>query len=159
MSPQIAEAPAKTSLPPQDGRRARRTFMPRRRNVELEEQAGQILIAGVESTALSAAERAWLRRIRPGGIILFRRNIESASQTASLLREADRIGATPLFRCVDLEGGLVDRLRDVIHPMPSPAAVFASGKRSFYRQQGQLIAREAHALGFNVVLAPVLDLA
>lgn len=140
-------------------RRASRVFMPRRRNVQIAEQAGQILIAGVGSTSLSGEERSWIEKIRPGGIILFRRNIEEAAQTASLLREADRPGATPLFRCVDLEGGLVDRLRDVIYPMPSPAAVFATGKRNLYRQHGWLIAREARALGFNVVLAPVLDLA
>jgi beta-N-acetylhexosaminidase len=133
--------------------------MPRRRNVDLAEQAGQILIAGLASTTLSAEESTWLQRIRPGGIILFRRNIEDASQTAALLHDADRLGTTPIFRCVDLEGGLVDRFRDVIHPMPSPSAVFATGKRNLYRQHGWLIAREARALGFNVVLAPVLDLA
>jgi beta-N-acetylhexosaminidase len=133
--------------------------MPRRRNVELAEQAGQILIAGVEGTSLSAEERGWFNRIRPGGIILFRRNIEQATQVASLLREADRIGTTPLFRCIDLEGGLVDRLRDLIAPMPSAAAVFATGKRNYYRQHGSLIAREARTLGFNTVFAPVLDLA
>jgi beta-N-acetylhexosaminidase len=133
--------------------------MPRRRNVELAEEAGQILIAGVAGPSLSAEERAWIGRIRPGGIILFRRNIEEAGQVPVLLRDADRIGATPLFRCVDLEGGLVDRLRDVVAPMPSPAAVFATGKRQLYRQHGLLIAREARALGFNTILAPVLDLA
>jgi len=40
--------------------------MPRRRNMELAEQAGQILIAGVEGTSLSAEERAWFHHIRPG---------------------------------------------------------------------------------------------
>lgn len=140
-------------------RRAARVFMPRRRNVQLAEQAGQILIVGVGSTSLSPEERSWVEKIRPGGIILFRRNIEEASQAASLLRDADRLSATPLFRYIDLEGGLVDRLRDVVHPMPSPAAVFATGKRNLYRQHGWLIAREARAVGFNVVLAPVLDLA
>ena len=43
--------------------------------------------------------------------------------------------------------------------MPSAAAVFATGRRNFYRQHGLLIAREARALGFNTVFAPVLDLA
>jgi beta-N-acetylhexosaminidase len=142
-----------------DGRRQPRVFMPRRRNMELAEQAGQILIAGVEGASLSAEERAWFHRIRPGGIILFRRNIEQAPQVASLLREANRIGATPLLRCVDLEGGLVDRLRDVIAPMPSASAVFATGRRNLFRQHGLLIAREARTLGFNTVFAPVLDLA
>ena len=112
-----------------------------------------------QGPSLSAEERAWFHRIRPGGIILFRRNIEQAQQVASLLREANRIGATPLLRCVDLEGGLVDRLRDLIAPMPSASAVFATGRRNLFRQHGLLIAREARALGFNTVFAPVLDLA
>jgi len=142
-----------------NGRRKSRVFMPRRRNVQLAEQAGQILIAGLGSSTLSAEERAWLARIRPGGIILFRRNIEDAAQVAALLRDTDQLAMTPLFRCVDLEGGLVDRLRDLVHPMPSPAAVFATGKRNLYRQHGWLVAREARVLGFNTVFAPVLDLA
>lgn len=152
----------RTSKPTSDNsgesRPSGRVFMPRRRNVQLAEEAGQVLIVGPGSASLSDEERSWIGAIRPGGIILFRRNIHEAAQTASLLREADRLGDTPLFRCVDLEGGLVDRLRDVIHPLPSPAAVFAAGKRNLYRQHGWLIAREARALGFNVVLAPVLDL-
>ena len=142
-----------------NGRRKSRVFMPRRRNVQLAEQAGQILIAGLAGTSLSAEESSWLGRIRPGGIILFRRNIDTSAQVASLLREADHTGATPLFRCIDLEGGLVDRLRDLVHPMPSAAAVFATGRRNLYRRHGWLIAREAHVLGFNTVFAPVLDLA
>lgn len=133
--------------------------MPRRRSVELAEQAGQLLIVGVAGASLSEAERTWFQQIRPGGLILFRRNIEQAPQTGALLRQADRLGNTPLFRCVDEEGGLVDRLRDLIAPLPSPAAVFATGKRQLYRQHGWLVAREARALGFNTVLAPVLDLA
>ncbi len=133
--------------------------MPRRRNVQLAEQAGQVLIAGLDGTALSAEERGWLQSIRPGGVILFRRNIEDAGQVAALLRDAEHTATTPLFRCIDLEGGLVDRLRDLIYPMPSPAAVFATGKRNLYREHGWLIAREARALGFNAVFAPVLDLA
>lgn len=125
----------------------------------LREQVGQLIIIGVEGLELSAAEHAWLRLIRPGGVILFRRNIEQPVQTAGLLREITKISGTPLFRCVDLEGGLVDRLCDVITPIPSAAAVFASGNSESFTRHGHLIAREAKALGFNVVLAPVLDLA
>ena len=125
----------------------------------LREQVGQLFIVGVEGTELSSVERAWLKLIRPGGIILFRRNIEQAAQVATLLREATELSAAPPFRCVDLEGGFVDRLRDLVAPMPSAAAVFASGKPQNFTRHGRLIAREAKALGFNVVLAPVLDLA
>lgn len=160
MSPKPTHRSAQSSkAAPSDARRGSRVFMPRRRHVQLAEQAGQLLIVGLESTALSAAEQAWMKRIRPGGVILFRRNIEEAGQVTALLREADRLGSVPLLRCVDEEGGLVDRFREVIHPLPSAAAVFATGKRHLYRRHGSLIAREARALGFNTVFAPVLDLA
>ena len=127
--------------------------------MNLREQVGQLFIVGVEGSDLSSIERAWLRLIRPAGIILFRRNIEEATQVTRLLREATETSGAPLLRCIDLEGGLVDRLRDLIAPMPSAANVFASGRPGSFNRHGRLIAHEAKALGFNVVLAPVLDLA
>jgi beta-N-acetylhexosaminidase len=127
--------------------------------MNLRRQIGQLLVVGLEAAELSPLERAWLKLIRPGGVILFRRNIDQPAQVASLLRETTEIAGTPLFRCVDLEGGLVDRLRDLVAPMPSAAAVFATGKVGNFMVHGRLIAREARALGFNVALAPVLDLA
>ena len=125
----------------------------------LREQVGQLIIVGVEGTELSALERAWLKLIRPAGVILFRRNIEQPSQVTALLRETTEAAGAPLFRCVDLEGGLVDRLRDLIAPMPSAAAVFATGRVTNFTRHGRLIAREIKALGFNTTFAPVLDLA
>lgn len=127
--------------------------------MNLRHQVGQLIIAGIEGPELTALERAWLKLVRPGGAILFRRNIGEAPQVAALLREVTEIAGAPLFRCVDLEGGLVDRLRDLIAPMPSPAAVFATGKSTNFVRHGRLIGQEATALGFNTVFAPVLDLA
>ena len=127
--------------------------------MKLREQAGQLIIVGLEGPDMSALERALLTLIRPSGLILFRRNIEQAPQVTALLRHANEICGSPIFRCIDLEGGLVDRLRDLIAPMPSAAAVFASGKIVSFAKHGRLIAREAKALGFNVTFAPVLDLA
>lgn len=125
----------------------------------LRRQIGQLLIVGLEGPELTSIERAWLKLIRPGGVILFRRNIEEAGQTIHLLREVTEIIGKQCFRCVDIEGGLVDRLRDTIAPMPSPAEVFATRKTAIFRKHGRLIAREARSLGFNTVFAPVLDLA
>lgn len=127
--------------------------------MNLRQQVGQLIIAGVEETELTALERAWLKLVRPGGVILFRRNIDQAPQVTALLRGLTEIAGAPLFRCVDLEGGLVDRLRDLIAPMPSPATVFATRRGTTFVKHGRLIAQEAKALGFNTVFAPVLDLA
>lgn len=125
----------------------------------LRHQVGQLLIAGVEGIALTAVERAWLKLVRPGGVILFRRNIENADQTSELLRDATELAGAPLLRCVDMEGGLVDRLRDLIAPMPSAAAVAAMKRPAYSKRHGRLIGREVRALGFNTTFAPVLDLA
>lgn len=64
----------------------------------------------------------------------------------------------PLFTCVDLEGGTVDRFRDVLGPAPSPAEVFATSHLRPFRKHGRIIGANCRALGFNVDFAPVLDL-
>ncbi len=117
------------------------------------------MIVGVESTSLSALELAWLRSLQPSGIILFRRNIEAASQLHALWRQAESALPTPFFRCVDLEGGTVDRLRDLVGPTPSAAEVASTRRPAIARESGVLVGRMLHALGFNLDLAPVLDLA
>jgi beta-N-acetylhexosaminidase len=98
-------------------------------------------------------------RVQPAGVILFARNIQSAEQTWRLLRECQKRVATPLFTCVDLEGGTVDRFRDALGAAPSAADVFATGDRKLFRKHGELIGKNCRALGFNVDFAPVLDLA
>jgi beta-N-acetylhexosaminidase len=100
-----------------------------------------------------------LTRLQPAGVILFMRNIQSGDQTWHLLRDCQKCVATPLFTCVDLEGGTVDRFRDALGPTPSAADVFATGNRRLFRKHGKIIGLCCRALGFNVDFAPVLDLA
>jgi beta-N-acetylhexosaminidase len=129
--------------------------------------AGSLLVVGLSGTELTNLERAWLKLVRPAGIVLFRRNIEDAKQTRALLDEAtalcSTLGAAHSFRCVDVEGGTVDRLRDALAPMPSARAVTLAarrtGKTMLIREQGELVAQGVKAFGFNTTLAPVVDLA
>lgn len=125
---------------------------------QLRHSVGQLLIVGLSGPELTATERAWLRLLRPAGVILFRRNIETVEQTWRLLEEATEFCTPFAFRFVDVEGGLVDRLRDVISPMRSVQTVAQAGKAQLMREHGALIGREIRALGFNTTLAPVLDL-
>jgi beta-N-acetylhexosaminidase len=120
---------------------------------------GQLLIIGFDGTEMSQGLGSLLERIQPAGVILFARNIVSAEQTYKLLKDRQRQVSTPLFRCVDLEGGKVDRLRKVLGPAPSAAEVYASGARKLFRQHGRVIGSNCRALGFNVDFAPALDLA
>ena len=120
---------------------------------------GQLLIIGFDGTEMSSRLASLLIKIQPAGVILFARNIIGAKQTHTLLRECQKCMQTPLFTCVDLEGGRVDRFRNVIGPAPSAADVFATGDRQLFRKHGRLIGENCRALGFNLDFAPALDLA
>jgi beta-N-acetylhexosaminidase len=100
-----------------------------------------------------------LARIQPAGVILFARNIINAQQTHKLLKDCQGCVKGRLFTCVDLEGGRVDRFRNVTGPAPSAAEVFATGDRKLFRKHGEIIGKICSALGFNLDFAPVLDLA
>ena len=125
--------------------------------------AGSLLVVGLEGAELTSLERAWLKLLRPAGVILFRRNINDAKQTRSLLRDATALCIENSLRCVDVEGGTVDRLRDALAPMPSAQAVAVAartkGNAGLAQQHGELIARGVGAFGLNTTLAPVVDLA
>jgi len=129
----------------------------------LRQAAGSLLVVGLSGTELTGLERAWLRLVRPGGVILFKRNIFDAKQARALLDESTGVGAPHGVRCVDIEGGTVNRVRDALAPLPSAQAVGAAvqktGKDALAREHGELIARAVKAFGFNTTLAPVVDLA
>lgn len=122
-------------------------------------EVGRLLIIGFDGTEMTARLASLLKRVQPAGVILFARNIKNAGQTWRLLRECRNCVSSLLFTCVDLEGGTVDRFRDVLAPAPSAAEVFATGDRTLFRRHGQVIGANCRAMGFNVDFAPVLDLA
>jgi beta-N-acetylhexosaminidase len=132
------------------------TVQPKSRQVP---NIGQLLIVGFDGTKMTPRLSSLLTRLQPAGVILFARNIKNAEQTWHLLRDCQKCLATPLFTCVDLEGGTVDRFREALGPTPSAAEVFATGNRKLFRKHGQIIGENCRALGFNVGFAPVLDLA
>ena len=125
---------------------------------ELRQQAGQLLIIGFDGAELTPHLRALFGELQPGGVILFVPNLLGPQQAWQLLHACQNMVPTPLFRCVDLEGGMVDRLKAIIAPAPSAAVVAATGDRKLFRRHGRLIGEEVRALGFNTDFAPVLDL-
>ena len=120
---------------------------------------GQLLIIGFDGTEMSPSLAALLTRLQPAGVILFARNITGGEQTYKLLKDCQSCVSAPLFTCVDMEGGRVDRFRNVTGSSPSAADVFASGDRKLFRKHGKVIGESCRTLGFNTDFAPVVDLA
>src|SRR5204863_2496224 len=121
------------------------TFMPRLASAE---NVGQLLILGFDGAEMAPRLAELLTRVQPAGVILFARNIVNAQQTHKLLKDCQACVREPLFTCVDLEGGKVDRFRSLTGPAPSAAEVFATRDRKLFRRQGELIGKICAALGF-----------
>jgi beta-N-acetylhexosaminidase len=132
--------------------------MSKKTTSDLRKQVGQLLILGFDGLEIDSHLRATLATLQPGGVILFARNIEDPRQTWKLLLECQATTAVPMFLCVDLEGGTVDRLRKIIAPAPAVKDVFSTRKPNLFRMHGNILGLEARALGFNTDFAPVLDL-
>jgi beta-N-acetylhexosaminidase len=129
-----------------------RTMSPR-------EKIGQLIMAGFDTPAEAVR---LIRDLRLGGVILFKRNIATEEQTAqdiATLQQAVASGLPPLFVAVDQEGGRVSRLPASSGPFPSARSIGDRQDPQLAYQAGLDTGRILLRLGFNMNLAPVLDIA
>jgi beta-N-acetylhexosaminidase len=127
--------------------------------MQLEHRIGQLMIIGVPGALIDSATREFLQMIQPGGVLLTERNIETAHQVSELTSSLRSSVAVPPIIAIDQEGGRVDRLREIFSPFPSPDLLRAANDAVIAARQGEITAEALRALGFNVNLAPVLDIA
>src|ERR687891_1987204 len=126
--------------------------------LSLEQQIGQFLFIGLPGTELDADTRAMIEEVKPGGIIIFGRNVAGPEQLRSLLDAVREIvPTTPLFG-IDQEGGLVDRLRRIFTPMPSARTIRQHGDLAAARSLGRITGEVLRMLGFNINFAPVMSI-
>ncbi len=125
-----------------------------------QDTSGQHLFVGFYGTTWTETLRARLRALRPGGLVLFRRNIENAEQLNDLIREADAWARAELGRrflwAVDEEGGTVQRLSAILGPAPAALELAEKGEEAVARVVAET-AQGLHRLGIQVNFAPVLD--
>ena len=124
------------------------------KNLTTEHKVGQLFTIGIPGPEIDSETQDLLDEISPGGICLFARNIREAAQTREL---TDRLRSTlpvlPII-AVDQEGGLVDRLRRVLVPMPAAGTITT---REDARFLAEVIADALLTLGINMDFAPVVD--
>jgi beta-N-acetylhexosaminidase len=89
-----------------------------------------------------------------GGVLFFTSNISSRSQVRSLTSQLQQMSSIPPLLVVDQEGGTVNRLINIVGPLP-PASSLKTTQAAKARgtQDAGLLAE----LGFNLDLAPVID--
>lgn len=121
--------------------------------------AGQLLTVGFDGFFLPDELRERLAASEVGGVMLFRPNIETPAQVASLVA-AIRTAApaeAPGLVAIDQEGGLVQRLRAPLTVWPDMLSVGVAGAPERTFAVGQALGTELAALGIGWDFAPVLD--
>jgi beta-N-acetylhexosaminidase len=121
-------------------------------------QLGQLVMLGFDGFQIPPELRALAREFDIGGIVLFRRNVESPEQVAALAFESARLCARiPAWVAVDQEGGRVARLRRPFTEWPAMAALGRSGDEALAERFARAMARELASVGITFDFAPVLD--
>lgn len=122
---------------------------------------GDSLIVSIPSYKLDSSTEKWLEKIRPSGILLFRRNIKNAQQTKKLIESLQQVALrtknSSYLILVDQEGGIVTR----IHSNPPPPSLLALAKikdSEVLKEYAEASGHFLRSLGFNIVLAPVADI-
>jgi beta-N-acetylhexosaminidase len=118
----------------------------------LDQQVGQLVVLSFHGTTAPAYVRTALRERHAGGVILFGRNVVSATQLRALTRTLRDAGGRALL-AVDQEGGPVRRV-PWVGPIGSESQQAAAGTA---RSDAEDAARALRALGITVTLAPVAD--
>jgi len=124
--------------------------------------AGRHLFIAVEGTALNANGAAFLKKLRPGGVVLRDANLADQTQTARIvtqIKEAVGFGTgitnLPLI-VVNPEPGRIARFGDP--ETPTPAELGERGDAEAVRRIGLDFGQACRARGISVVFAPVLDI-
>ena len=123
-------------------------------------------IIGIKSTILNKKEIFFLKKYKPWGIILFKRNIKTIKQTKKLTNHIKKIfNDTKYPILLDQEGGRVNRLTNFLNNDLSTSEFFGNlyskERKIFNIKYSEFIAETANHLkliGVNLNTVPVLDL-
>jgi beta-N-acetylhexosaminidase len=128
-------------------------------SLSLEDRVGQLLMVGFRGTRLDEDVESRVRGPRVGGVCLFKHNIASARQVARLNDGLRRLLADhiPPFVALDQEGGNVMRVSDQVVRLPGNMALGATRSAELAYAAGRAQGEDLQRLGFNMNLAPVLD--
>ena len=115
------------------------------------------------NTAVMAGDgtKKALEKYAVGGLIYFKKNIQSEEQIREMLTNTKAFAQYPLFLAVDEEGGKVARVADagIYEGVESASAIGATGDTKNAYEAGVKIGSTLESLGFNVDFAPVADVA
>lgn len=119
---------------------------------------GQLLLTGVPGPELDSQTAARLKKLQPGGFILFGRNIQTPEQVRKLCDDLRDVSDIEPIITIDQEGGRVSRLRLIGEEPPNAQSLRDKDDPALIKRHGQLTGQLLRFFGFNLNLCPVLDI-
>lgn len=118
------------------------------------------LLVGFNGVTADEELKSIIRDFKIGGIVLFRRNIQSPDQLLKLLEDAQSFAkktlGRPLWVAIDQEGGPVQRFRAPFTQLPSAKELALGGPEAVIEWSTKASA-DLRKMGIQINLAPVLD--
>ena len=124
---------------------------------ELQKAAGKLILGRLPGTELDDESRKLFEKGIIGGAVLFKENGRDLTQLIELCDDIRRDSLHSPVIAVDEEGGAVQRFDHILTPLPSAMALAAGGDTDLVARLSNVIASELKAVGFNCLLAPVMD--
>jgi beta-N-acetylhexosaminidase len=131
------------------------------KTMSIEQKAGQLFILGFTGSDYNQALKKQIDHLQPGAIIVFGRNIKTLNQIRTLNQTAQdesmKKNGIPLLISVDQEGGNVLRIKT--NPsLPSARTLALTDNDGLVQDAGFVTGQLMTSLGFNMNLAPVVDI-
>jgi beta-N-acetylhexosaminidase len=121
-------------------------------------KGGQYILMGVPGIELDSKTAAIIRDVQPAGFILFGRNIKAPAQLRKLVDDLrNEVKHVPVVT-IDQEGGRVSRLKECGSEPPSAKQLREKGDIRLIERHGALTGEILLLFGFNLNLAPVVDI-
>ncbi len=115
-------------------------------------------MVGFLGTSVTPDLASFIKKYKPGGVILFSRNLVSVGQMVDLTNNLQACSPhSPLLISIDQEGGRVSRLPKGFTIFPSCGLLGRSNSTELAYAAAATIAKELRAVGVNMNMAPVLD--
>jgi beta-N-acetylhexosaminidase len=120
-------------------------------------KGGHYILMGVPGAGLDAKTAAIIREVQPSGFILFGRNVKTPAQLRKLVDDLrSEVKHVPVMT-IDQEGGRVSRLKECGAEPPSAKQLRDKGDLRLIERHGALTGDILRLFGFNLNLAPVVD--
>lgn len=130
-------------------------------SMSLKEKVGQLFAFSFSGKKDNRYVRRLIKDFKPGSLISFRRNISTPYQTRKFNRDLQRHSLKhskqPLLLMLDQEGGRVTRIK-TRYKTPSALSIGETKDPNISFTAGKLTGELVSLVGFNMNLAPVVDL-